>query len=166
MPQRLDTRRPRFRDGLCRLAGVEARVGGRCRSGRSENHRRCRCRWRQGAYRLFEKFDRVDLAEVGLEVSAEEIAAAEQAAAPEALAALRLAHERIISFHERQRPSDVIFTDPLGVELGWRWSAIEAVGLYVPGGTASYPSSVLMNACRRKSPVSRGWLWSCRHQMA
>ncbi len=96
------------------------------------------------------KFDRVDLAKVGLEVSAEEIAAAEQAAAPEALAALRLAHERIISFHERQRPSDVIFTDPLGVELGWRWSVIEAVGLYVPGGTASYPSSVLMNAVPAK----------------
>jgi histidinol dehydrogenase len=96
------------------------------------------------------KFDRVDLAALGLAVSAKEIAAAKSAAAPEALAALRLAHQRIKVFHEKQRPQDLIFTDPLGVELGWRWGPIDAVGLYVPGGTASYPSSVLMNAAPAK----------------
>jgi histidinol dehydrogenase len=62
------------------------------------------------------------------------------------LAALELARDRIDSFHRRQLPKDERFTDALGVELGWRWSAIESVGLYVPGGTAAYPSSVLMNA--------------------
>ncbi len=66
------------------------------------------------------------------------------------LAALELARDRIESFHRRQRPKDEHFTDALGVELGSRWSAIQSVGLYVPGGTAAYPSSVLMNAVPAK----------------
>ncbi len=66
------------------------------------------------------------------------------------LAALELAASRIRLYHERQKPVDTRFTDPLGVELGWRWTAISAVGLYVPGGSASYPSSVLMNAIPAK----------------
>jgi histidinol dehydrogenase len=66
------------------------------------------------------------------------------------LDALRFARDRIEVFHRRQLPKDDRFTDALGVELGWRWSAIEAVGLYVPGGTAAYPSSVLMNAVPAK----------------
>ncbi len=76
-------------------------------------------------------------------------AAIERAAskAPEpALAALELAAARIESFHRRQLPEDVGFTDDAGIELGWRWTALEAVGVYVPGGTAAYPSSVLMAA--------------------
>ena len=100
--------------------------------------------------RYSERFDHVDLVRLGLRVSAEEIAAAVRASRPEELAALRLAHERIRSFHDRQKPEDLRFTDALGVELGWRWTAIQAVGLYVPGGTASYPSSVLMNAVPAK----------------
>lgn len=95
---------------------------------------------------LSRRFDEVDLAAVGLRVRPEEIAGARAACDPAALDALLLAHERIVAFHTRQRPDDVRFTDALGVTLGWRWTAIEAVGLYVPGGTASYPSSVLMNA--------------------
>ncbi len=91
-------------------------------------------------------FDRVDLAAVGLKVGADEIGQAAAAADPEAVAALGLAAERIRAHHARQRPQDERYTDPLGVELGSRWTAIESVGLYVPGGTASYPSSVLMNA--------------------
>ena len=63
-----------------------------------------------------------------------------------AIEALKLARDRIHSHHARQRPQDDRYTDPLGVELGSRWTAVESVGLYVPGGTASYPSSVLMNA--------------------
>jgi histidinol dehydrogenase len=96
------------------------------------------------------KFDHVDLTVLGLAVSGREIDAAEAACDPAALAALRFAHRRIAAFHERQRPADQRFRDAAGVELGWRWSAIEAVGLYVPGGTASYPSSVLMNAVPAK----------------
>jgi histidinol dehydrogenase len=100
--------------------------------------------------RYSKKFDRVDLGKLGLRVTAAEIAAAVKASQPEALAALRLAHSRIVSFHEKQRPENLRFTDSLGVDLGWRWTAIQAVGLYVPGGTASYPSSVLMNAAPAK----------------
>ncbi len=102
------------------------------------------------------KFDRVDLARLGLRVGADEVDAALARCAPEALDALRLAQGRITSFHERQKPEDLRFVDSLGVELGWRWRPIEAVGLYVPGGTASYPSSVLMNAIPAKvAGVSR-----------
>ena len=92
------------------------------------------------------RFDRVDLTDRGLRVEPAEIAAAHAAAPATAKAALALARDRIEAFHLRQKPQDLRFTDSLGVELGWRWTAIEAVGLYVPGGTASYPSSVLMNA--------------------
>ena len=95
---------------------------------------------------LTAKYDGVDLAKAGLRVTATEINAAEKSCDAEALAALKLARDRIEAFHQRQQPRDTRFTDPLGVELGSRWSAIEAVGLYVPGGTAAYPSSVLMNA--------------------
>ena len=100
--------------------------------------------------RYSQRFDRVDLRALGLRGSAAEIAAAVRASRPEELAALRLAHERIRAFHARQLPENLRFTDPLGVDLGWRWTAIQAVGLYVPGGTASYPSSVLMNAVPAK----------------
>jgi histidinol dehydrogenase len=96
------------------------------------------------------RFDHIDLSTLGLRVSQGEIDAACAAVDQKALDALRLAHQRISAFHQRQRPSDQLFTDQLGVDLGWRWSAIEAVGLYVPGGTASYPSSVLMNAVPAK----------------
>jgi histidinol dehydrogenase len=96
------------------------------------------------------EFDRLDLSKVGMRVSATEIDAAEKACEPQALAALRLARERIEAYHRRQKPSDERFTDALGVEMGSRWTAIEAVGLYVPGGTAAYPSSVLMNAVPAK----------------
>ncbi|HVB90373.1 MAG TPA: histidinol dehydrogenase [Beijerinckiaceae bacterium] len=96
------------------------------------------------------RFDRVDLQALGLRISAAEIEAAAALCDPRDLAALEFAARRIASFHERQRPLDLRFVDELGVELGWRWTAIEAVGLYVPGGAASYPSSVLMNAVPAK----------------
>ncbi|MDP1883139.1 MAG: histidinol dehydrogenase [Bradyrhizobium sp.] len=92
------------------------------------------------------KFDRLDLDAGGLRVTAAEIDAAVKACDGETLDALAFARDRIEAFHTRQLPKDERFTDALGVELGWRWSAIDAVGLYVPGGTAAYPSSVLMNA--------------------
>jgi len=99
---------------------------------------------------LTAKFDRIDLSKTGLRVSAAEIDAAEKLCSSEALAALKLARDRIEAYHRRQKPADDRFTDALGVELGSRWTAIEAVGLYVPGGTAAYPSSVLMNAVPAK----------------
>ena len=92
------------------------------------------------------KYDRLDLTAAELRVSPAEIEAAVKACDVETLDALKFARDRIEAFHRRQLPADQRFTDALGVQLGWRWSAIEAVGLYVPGGTAAYPSSVLMNA--------------------
>ena len=99
---------------------------------------------------LSRRFDRIDLGRVGLRVSGEEIATAAKSCNPKALDALALARSRIEAYHIRQLPKDERFTDALGVELGSRWTAIEAVGLYVPGGTAAYPSSVLMNAVPAK----------------
>lgn len=96
------------------------------------------------------EFDRFDLDRVGLRVTRGEIAAAVAACDAAVLEALKFARDRIDAYHRRQLPHDDRFTDALGVELGSRWTAIEAVGLYVPGGTAAYPSSVLMNAVPAK----------------
>jgi histidinol dehydrogenase len=93
-----------------------------------------------------ERFDRVSLSADTLRVSEDEISQALAQADPETLDALELARDRIRAHHEKQLPQDSRYTDDLGVDLGWRWTAIDSVGLYVPGGTASYPSSVLMNA--------------------
>ncbi len=96
------------------------------------------------------KFDRLDVDAGGLRITAAEVEAAIKACDSATLDALKFARDRIEVFHQRQMPKDERFTDAAGVELGWRWSAIEAVGLYVPGGTAAYPSSVLMNAVPAK----------------
>jgi histidinol dehydrogenase len=92
------------------------------------------------------KFDRTDLRASGLAVGKEAIEQAYAEADPKTVEALKFARDRILAHHSRQKPKDDRYTDPIGVELGTRWTAIEAVGLYVPGGTASYPSSVLMTA--------------------
>jgi histidinol dehydrogenase len=107
----------------------------------------------RGDIALFEltaKFDRIDLVKTGLRVTTAEIEIAAKACQGEALEALKLARDRIEAYHRRQRPTEERFTDSLGVEMGAKWTAIEAVGLYVPGGTAAYPSSVLMNAVPAK----------------
>ncbi len=96
------------------------------------------------------KFDRLTLDARGLRITAEEVDAAMSQVDAETLAALELARDRIESHHARQMPKDDVYVDAIGVELGSRWTAVEAVGLYVPGGTASYPSSVLMNAVPAK----------------
>jgi histidinol dehydrogenase len=103
----------------------------------------------RGDAALFEattKFDRLELTADTVRVTASEITDAVKSCDRATLDALTLARDRIETFHRRQLPKDDRFTDPLGVELGHRWTAIEAVGLYVPGGTAAYPSSVLMNS--------------------
>lgn len=96
------------------------------------------------------KFDGLDFAVTGMAVTADEIDAAINAVPSEVLGALKVAAVRIEAHHIRQRPKDDIYEDSMGVGLGSRWTAIDAVGLYVPGGTASYPSSVLMNALPAK----------------
>jgi len=96
------------------------------------------------------RFDRVDLPVSGLRVPRREIAERAAMAPPETVAALRFAAERIESFHRRQLPPAIDYVDTLGVRLANRWRPIAAAGLYVPGGTAAYPSSVLMNAIPAK----------------
>jgi histidinol dehydrogenase len=99
---------------------------------------------------LSRKLDQIDLAAVGMRVSKAELARAAAECSEETLAALQLAADRIGEHHQRQLPVNERYTDELGVELGWRWTAVESAGLYVPGGLASYPSSVLMNAIPAK----------------
>ncbi|PYB77569.1 MULTISPECIES: histidinol dehydrogenase [Rhizobium] len=96
------------------------------------------------------RFDGIDFTQVSMRVTDAEIDAAVAATSPELIEALNLAAERIERHHARQMPKDDIYEDAIGVGLGSRWTAIDAVGLYVPGGTASYPSSVLMNALPAK----------------
>lgn len=95
---------------------------------------------------LTEKFDRLSLTPETLAFSAEEIEAECARVPAEEARALELAAERIRAYHERQMPEDRTWTESTGAELGWRWTPVSAAGLYVPGGLASYPSSVLMNA--------------------
>ncbi len=95
---------------------------------------------------LTARFDQLELANAGVRVPDSEVRAAVAACAPATLEALRLAAERIRRFHARQLPADDFTTDETGCGLGHRWTAVDSAGLYVPGGKASYPSSVLMNA--------------------
>lgn len=95
---------------------------------------------------LTNKFDRAGVSSAGIRFSADEIAGAARSVPANVVAALQTAHDRIKSHHEKQKPQDQVYTDALGVTLGSRWTAVDAVGIYVPGGLASYPSSVLMNA--------------------
>ena len=95
--------------------------------------------------RFARQFDKADVDATTIRVSADEIAAGAADCPAEVRRAIDFAAARIRAYHERQRPADMRFTDSAGVELGWRWTAIEAVGVYVPGGRAAYPSTVLMN---------------------
>lgn len=105
---------------------------------------------------LTAKFDRMDLAPDGLAFSQDEIEEAFERTPAKVRDALVFAHDRITAHHAKQKPADHLYEDAIGVRLGTRWTPIEAVGLYVPGGLASYPSSVLMNAVPAKvAGVSR-----------
>ncbi|WDI31215.1 histidinol dehydrogenase [Hyphococcus flavus] len=102
------------------------------------------------------KFDQFALTDENLRVASDEIDQAEAACDTEDLKALDFAAERIRDYHEKQLPIDVRYTDDAGVTLGWRWTCVDAAGLYAPGGRAAYPSSVLMNAIPAKvAGVSR-----------
>ena len=97
-------------------------------------------------FRYTAQFDRLNLTPETAVISAEEIDAAIKECPEDQLRALEFAARRIHYYHEKQLPADESFEDNEGVALGWRWTPLSAVGLYVPGGLASYPSSVLMNA--------------------
>lgn len=150
MPLRLDTRQPDFETAFQAFLAMKREVSQDVDDAVRAIIADVIGRGDAALVDLSRRFDRVDLAAIGLRVTDAEIDAAMTACDAQALDALKLAHARIVAFHERQKPVDQRFTDALGVELGWRWSALESVGLYVPGGTASYPSSVLMNCVPAK----------------
>ena len=95
---------------------------------------------------LTERFDRFPVTHETLRFTADEIDAADARISADVREALQVAHDRITAHHEKQKPLDHIYQDHLGVTLGTVWTPVEAVGIYVPGGLAAYPSSVLMNA--------------------
>jgi histidinol dehydrogenase len=99
---------------------------------------------------LTNRFDRTNYAAADLRISQAEIERAANRVSDEVRVALQAAHDRIKAHHEKQKPADHIYVDPLGVTLGTRWTPVDAVGIYVPGGLATYPSSVLMNAVPAK----------------
>lgn len=109
-----------------------------------------RARGAEAVVELTRRFDRFEVDEATLEISSDEIDAAAATVPEDQQAALQLAADRIRAYHERQRPEDARWTDPTGAELGWRWTPVDSAGLYVPGGLASYPSSLLMNAIPAK----------------
>jgi len=96
------------------------------------------------------RFDKAELTAQTIRVSEDEIEAGVAACPTDVRAAIAFAAARIRTYHQRQRPADQHWTDEAGVELGWRWGPLEAVGVYVPGGRAAYPSTVLMNAVPAK----------------
>jgi len=110
-----------------------------------------RARGDAALFEYTERFDRFALTAGAVRIGADEIASAEGACDHDARAALAFAAERIRAYHARQLPEDGAFTDAAGVRLGWKWTPLDAVGLYVPGGLAAYPSSVLMNAIPAKT---------------
>jgi histidinol dehydrogenase len=150
MPTRLDSQSADFADRFRAFLGVKREAAADVEQIVRDIIDKVIARGDAALAELTLQFDRVDLGKTGMRVSAAELDAAEKACEARALDALRLARDRIEAYHARQKPNDERFTDALGVELGSRWTAIEAVGLYVPGGTAAYPSSVLMNAVPAK----------------
>jgi len=145
MPRRLDARAEDFERQFAKLIGPRETEEDVVRAVQAIIAD-VRARGDAALIELSRRFDRVELTPANLRVSEEEIAAAERNCSDEVRNALRVAAARIRGYHERQLPKDESFTDSIGVNLGWRWRPLSSVGLYVPGGTASYPSSVLMNA--------------------
>ena len=156
MPLRLDSQSADFADRFRSLLALKREAAQDVEQAVRDIIADVVARGDRALFELTAKFDRVDLAKTRLRVATAEIDAAEKSCDGNAIAALKIARDRIEAYHRRQKPSDDRFTDSLGVEMGAKWTAIEAVGLYVPGGTAAYPSSVLMNAVPAKvAGVSR-----------
>ncbi|MBY6118364.1 histidinol dehydrogenase [Mameliella alba] len=150
MPVFLDSRQDDFETAFQALLGAKREDSPDVDSVVAEIIADVRARGDAAVLELTAKFDRLELDAAGLRFSEAEIAA-ECARVPEAeRQALETAAERIRAYHVRQMPQDQSWTDPEGATLGWRWGAVSAAGLYVPGGLASYPSSVLMNAIPAK----------------
>src|SRR5438876_1781635 len=150
MPIRLDRRAPDFAERFHAFLATKREASADVEAAARAIIADVAARGDRALIELTRRFDGFDLDQRWLKLSADEIDAAYEVCEARALDALALARDRIEAYHRRQIPADERFIDPLGVELGSRWTAIEAVGLYVPGGSAAYPSSVLMNAVPAK----------------
>jgi len=150
MPRRLDSRSAGFEAAFAELLAAKREVQEDVDRAVADILDQVRRGGDAALIELSRRFDRIELTPGNLRVAEAEIDAAEAACAPETRAALALAARRIEAHHARQRPADLDYEDGEGLRLGYRWTPVEAVGLYVPGGTAAYPSSVLMNAIPAK----------------
>jgi histidinol dehydrogenase len=150
MAQTLDTREDGFTARFEALLGMKRESSSDVNDAVAAIIADVRARGDAALVELTEKFDQLDLREAGLAVTEADVAAAHSAVDDETVEALKFAHQRILDHHKRQLPASENYVDAIGVELGQRWTPVSSAGLYVPGGTASYPSSVLMNAVPAK----------------
>lgn len=146
MTQRLNSSDPGFEAAFAGLLAMKRESDAQVGETVTDILRDVRQRGDEAVLDLTRLLDRFDLTTDTMRVTSDEIDDAVKACDEDVLAALDLAATRIEDFHARQMPDDLDFTDEAGLRLGYRWTAVEAAGLYVPGGTAVYPSSVLMNA--------------------
>ena len=146
MPLRLDSAQADFEPRFSDLLGAKRESSKDVNDTVASIISDVRARGDAAVAELTNRFDRADVTPSTLAFSADEIAEAAAQVPDHVRAALQTAHDRIKAHHQKQKPEDHIYTDTLGVTLGSRWTAVDAVGIYVPGGLASYPSSVLMNA--------------------
>jgi histidinol dehydrogenase len=146
MPLHLSTAQPDFSERFASLLSMKREDAADVNDAVAAIIAEVRARGDMALVELTARFDRLTLDPAGLAFSAEEIAAQTARVSVEDRAALVVAANRIRAYHARQMPEDMRWTDPEGATLGWRWTPVSAAGLYVPGGQASYPSSVLMNA--------------------
>ncbi len=150
MPTRLHSRDHSFAADFATLLGQKREVSADVDLAVAKIIAEVRARGDDALIDFSAEFDRADLRKLGIAITADDVKRAVAQCSAETLDALRFARDRIVSHHQRQLPSDDRYRDDQGVELGHRWTAVESVGLYVPGGQASYPSSVLMNAVPAK----------------
>ncbi|ASC06308.1 histidinol dehydrogenase 1 [Acetobacter pasteurianus] len=148
--KRLDTREPNFETDFTALLSNREEQGQEVHKPVADILAAVRKEGDAALCAFTERFDRLPLTAEQLAFTAEEIEQARAKVSPELLEALDVAAQRIESFHKNQLPADIRYTDDVGMTLGLRWIPLDAVGLYVPGGKAAYPSSVLMNAIPAK----------------
>ncbi len=148
--KRLDTREPNFETAFTALLANREEQGQEVHKPVADILAAVRKEGDAALCAFTERFDRLPLTAQQLAFTAQEVEAARAKVSPELLEALDVAAQRIESFHKNQLPSDIRYTDDVGMTLGMRWIPLDAVGLYVPGGKAAYPSSVLMNAIPAK----------------
>ncbi|MBO6805544.1 histidinol dehydrogenase [Thalassospira sp.] len=150
MPLKLSTTDASFEEDFVKLLGMKRESDADVDATVANIIDDVRTRGDEAVCEYTNRFDRLNIDASGMAVTAAEVDAAIGEIDADLLKSLELAATRIRAYHEKQMPADERYTDESGVELGWRWRAVSAAGLYVPGGLASYPSSVLMNAIPAK----------------